>query len=53
VYHGGQILNTSTGVGYDIRTACTFSVEEDDIQDETDINMNEIEDATDVEEIVK
>jgi hypothetical protein len=53
VYHGGQILNTSTGVGYDIRAACTFSVEEDDIQDETDINMNEIEDATDVEEIVK
>jgi hypothetical protein len=28
VYHGGQILNTSTGVGYDIRVACTFSVDE-------------------------
>jgi hypothetical protein len=53
VYHGGQILNTSTGVGYDICAACTFSTEEDDIQDETDINMDEIEDATDVKEIVK
>jgi hypothetical protein len=28
VYHGGQILNTSTGVGYDIRAACTFSANE-------------------------
>jgi hypothetical protein len=28
VYHGGQILNTSTGVGYNIRTACTFSADE-------------------------
>jgi hypothetical protein len=28
VYHGGQILNTSIGVGYDIRAACTFSVNE-------------------------
>jgi hypothetical protein len=28
VYHGGQILNTSTGVGYDIRVACTFSTDE-------------------------
>jgi hypothetical protein len=28
VYHGGQILNTSTGVGYDIRVACTFSADE-------------------------
>jgi hypothetical protein len=28
MYHGGQILNTSTGVGYDIRAACTFSVDE-------------------------
>jgi hypothetical protein len=28
VYHGGQILNTSTGVGYDIRAACTFSTDE-------------------------
>jgi hypothetical protein len=27
VYHGGQILNTSTGVGYDIRAACTFSAD--------------------------
>jgi hypothetical protein len=28
VYHGGQILNTSTGMGYNIRAACTFSVNE-------------------------
>jgi hypothetical protein len=28
VYHGGQILNTSTDVGYDIRGACTFSANE-------------------------
>jgi hypothetical protein len=28
VYHGGQILNTSTGVGYDIRAACIFSTGE-------------------------
>jgi hypothetical protein len=28
VYHGGQILNSSTGVGYDIRAACTFYVDE-------------------------
>jgi hypothetical protein len=28
VYHGGQILNTSTGVGYDIRAACTFFADE-------------------------
>jgi alpha-glucosidase (family GH31 glycosyl hydrolase) len=28
VYHRGQILNTSTGVGYDIRAACTFSADE-------------------------
>jgi hypothetical protein len=28
VYHGGQILNTSTGVGYDICVACTFSADE-------------------------
>jgi hypothetical protein len=28
VYHGCQILNTSTGVGYDIRAACTFSTDE-------------------------
>jgi hypothetical protein len=28
VYHGGQILNTSTGVGYDIRATCTFSTNE-------------------------
>jgi hypothetical protein len=27
VYHGGQILNTSTGVGYDIRVMCTFSAD--------------------------
>jgi hypothetical protein len=27
VYHGGQILNTSTDVGYDIRAACTFSAD--------------------------
>jgi hypothetical protein len=27
VYHGGQILNTSTSVGYDIRAACTFSAD--------------------------
>jgi hypothetical protein len=30
-----------------------LDVEEDDIQDTTNINMNEIEDAIDVEEIVK
>jgi hypothetical protein len=24
VYHGGQIPNTSTSVGYDIHAACTF-----------------------------
>jgi hypothetical protein len=30
-----------------------LDVEEDDIQDETDINMDEIDDAVDVEEIVK
>jgi hypothetical protein len=28
VYHGGQILNTSTGTGYDIHAACTFSADE-------------------------
>jgi hypothetical protein len=28
VYHGGEILNTSTNVGYDIRAACTFSADE-------------------------
>jgi hypothetical protein len=28
VYHGGQILNTSTGVDYDICVACTFSADE-------------------------
>jgi hypothetical protein len=28
VYHGSQILNTSTGVGYDILVACTFSTDE-------------------------
>jgi hypothetical protein len=28
VYHGGQILNTSISVGYDIRAACTFSADE-------------------------
>jgi hypothetical protein len=28
VYHGDQILNTSTDMGYDIRVACTFSVDE-------------------------
>jgi hypothetical protein len=28
VYHGGQILNTSSGVGYDIRAACTFFADE-------------------------
>jgi hypothetical protein len=35
VYHGGQILNNSTGVGYDILVACTFSVGET-------INMREL-----------
>jgi hypothetical protein len=30
-----------------------LDVEEDDIQDVTDINMDEIDDAVDVEEIVK
>jgi hypothetical protein len=28
VYHGGQILKTSTGTDYDIHTACTFSADE-------------------------
>jgi hypothetical protein len=28
VYHKGQILNTSTGVGYNICAACTFSADE-------------------------
>jgi hypothetical protein len=28
VYHGGQILNTSTGTGYDIHAACIFSTDE-------------------------
>jgi hypothetical protein len=28
VYHGAQILNTSTGTGYDIHAACTFSADE-------------------------
>jgi hypothetical protein len=28
VYHGGQILNTSTDMGYDICAACTFSADE-------------------------
>jgi hypothetical protein len=27
VYHGGQILNTSTGVGYNIRVTYTFSTD--------------------------
>jgi hypothetical protein len=30
-----------------------LDIEEDDIQDTTDINMDEIDDAVDVEEIVK
>jgi hypothetical protein len=28
VYYRGQILNTSTGAGYNIRAACTFSIDE-------------------------
>jgi hypothetical protein len=28
VYHGGQILNTSTSTGYNIHAACTFSADE-------------------------
>jgi hypothetical protein len=28
VYHGGQILNTSTGTGYDIHAVCTFFANE-------------------------
>jgi hypothetical protein len=28
VYHGGQILNTSTGVGYNIRALCIFFADE-------------------------
>jgi hypothetical protein len=28
VYHGGQILKTSTGTDYDIHSACTFSADE-------------------------
>jgi hypothetical protein len=28
VYHRGQILNTSTGVGCDIHATCTFSADE-------------------------
>jgi hypothetical protein len=28
MYHGGQILKTSTGMDYDIHAACTFSANE-------------------------
>jgi hypothetical protein len=28
VYHGGQILKTSTGTDYDIHVTCTFSADE-------------------------
>jgi hypothetical protein len=28
MYHGGQIMNTSTGTGYDIHVACTFFANE-------------------------
>jgi hypothetical protein len=28
MYHGGQIMNTSTDVGYDIHAACIFSTDE-------------------------
>jgi hypothetical protein len=28
MYNGGQILNTLTGVSYDIRVACIFSTDE-------------------------
>jgi hypothetical protein len=28
VYHGGQILKTSTGTDYDIHAACTFSADD-------------------------
>jgi hypothetical protein len=28
MYHGAQILNTSTGMGYDIRASCIFSADE-------------------------
>jgi hypothetical protein len=28
VYHGGQILNTSTSASYDICATCTFSIDE-------------------------
>jgi hypothetical protein len=28
MYHRGQILKTSTGVGYDIRAVCIFSTDE-------------------------
>jgi hypothetical protein len=28
VYHGGQILNTSSGVDYNIHVACTFLADE-------------------------
>jgi hypothetical protein len=28
VYHGGQILKTSTGTDYDIHAACTFPADE-------------------------
>jgi hypothetical protein len=37
VYYEGQILNTSTDVGYDIRDACTFYV--DDIINVHDFRM--------------
>jgi hypothetical protein len=37
-YQGDQILNTSTGVGYDIRAACIFSA------DET-INLHDLADS--------
>jgi hypothetical protein len=38
---------------YDKEEEWHLDVEEDDIQDATDINMDEIDDAVDVEEIVK
>jgi hypothetical protein len=28
VYHGGQIMNASISIGYDIHAACIFSVDE-------------------------
>jgi hypothetical protein len=48
------VLNVDVDVDEDDeKEEWQLDVEDDDIHDETDINMDEIEDAIDVEEIVK